>query len=107
MVYLIVFQAYPVAEGLRLSVTDAHLLRPASASNVGLDNYISALGSPQFQGSVAITLIYTTASVLLALLLGLGIALFLNRAAAFRGWTRASLAIPWAAPEVAVALVFA
>lgn len=107
MLYLIVFQAYPMVEGVRVSFTDAHLLRPARATVVGFDNYLDILGSAQFHSALAATLIYTTLSVGLALLLGLGTALFLNCAAAFRGLSRASLAIPWAAPEVAVALVFA
>jgi len=49
-----------------------------SGGYVGLENYQDLLSDPVFTGSIAITLLYTTAAVAAEMILGLGIALLLN-----------------------------
>jgi multiple sugar transport system permease protein len=73
---------------------------------VGLDNWARLVSDPLFSQSLWQTAIYVALSCLLAVPIGLGVALVLNQE--FRGRTiaRACLLIPWALPPVVVASMF-
>ncbi|MGE0826448.1 MAG: carbohydrate ABC transporter permease [Candidatus Binatia bacterium] len=73
---------------------------------VWFDNYLEALTTPRFWSAVIHTGGFTLCSVTLELLLGLGLALMLDRAYRGRGLVRAAILIPWAMPTVVVALVW-
>ncbi|MCE3551393.1 sugar ABC transporter permease [Pseudonocardia sp. RS11V-5] len=103
---LLLVQAYPLVEGLRLSFTQTALARPRAGSYVGLDNYAELLADPRLGKILWVTLVYTVASVLGSLVLGLVAAMVMNVGIRGRGLLRAILTVPWAAPGVATALVF-
>ncbi len=105
-VYLLVFQGYPLLQELLLGFTSTSLLSPADHTYVGLRNYAELIGTSDFQGALLITAIYTVACVVLSIGLGLAAALLLNGPFLGRGVARAMVTIPWAAPPVAVALIF-
>ena len=69
-------------------------------------NYIEVLGDPRFWGAMLHTAFFTVASVALELVLGLVLALALNRAYRGRGLVRASVLLPWAIPTVVSALLW-
>jgi ABC-type sugar transport system permease subunit len=73
---------------------------------VGLDNYIEALRDPRFWGALGHTAFFAVASVGLELLIGLWLALALNRAFRGRGLVRAAVLVPWAIPTVVSALLW-
>lgn len=73
---------------------------------VGLDNYVEALRDPRFWGSLGHTAFFAVASVSLELIIGLWLALALNRAFRGRGLVRAAVLIPWAIPTVVSALLW-
>ncbi|MFL5404030.1 MAG: carbohydrate ABC transporter permease [Gemmatimonadales bacterium] len=73
---------------------------------VGLDNYVEALGDPRFWSSLGHTGFFALTSVGLELIIGLGLALALNRTFRGRGLVRASVLIPWAIPTVVSALLW-
>ena len=73
---------------------------------VGLDHYAEALGDERFWGALLHTAIFTAGSVTLELLLGLVLALALNRAYRGRGLVRMAVLVPWAIPTVVAALVW-
>jgi multiple sugar transport system permease protein len=104
--YLLVFTAGPLLNGLWLSFTDAKLLDPTGGEWIGAGNYADLVADSRFAGTLGVTLIYAGATVAGALLLGTAAAVLLDKA--FRGRTalRALLTLPWAAPTVAVALIF-
>jgi multiple sugar transport system permease protein len=106
VVLLLLVQAYPLVEGLRLSFTETSLARPRAGRAVGLDNYAELLGDPRLLHVLWVTLVYTVASVLGSLALGLVAALVMNLGFRGRGVLRSILTVPWAAPGVATALVF-
>jgi multiple sugar transport system permease protein len=60
----------------------------------------------EFRHVLLITAVYTVVCVVLAISLGLGAALLLDAPFRGRGLARALVTIPWAAPPVAVALIF-
>lgn len=67
---------------------------------IGLENYRFLLSDLRFWNSLWNTFYFTVVSVSLELLLGLGIALLLERSFPGRGWIRALIIIPWAIPTV-------
>lgn len=73
---------------------------------VGLANYGEVLATGRFWSSLGHTLFFTAASVSLELVLGLVLALALNRAYRGRGLVRATVLVPWAIPTVVAALLW-
>jgi multiple sugar transport system permease protein len=96
---------YPYVESVRLSFYDDNPAFPPKAY-VGLDNYRRAFDDIAIRGSFRFTLLFVVVSTVLEILLGLGIALLLNREFRGRGVIRAVNLIPWAIPMVVVAVGF-
>lgn len=105
VVYLLLFQGWPLLEELRLSFTRTSLLNPTGGSGVGVDNYTDIFTSAAFHSTLRVTVIYTVVCVVGAIAIGLGSALLLNTEFRGRGIARALIAVPWAAPTVAVAVI--
>src|SRR5437660_6102784 len=105
-VYLLVFQGYPLLQELMLGFTSTSLLSPGEHTFVGVRNYVELVGTDDFRQALLITAIYTVACVVLSIGFGLVAALLLNSPFRGRGVARALVTIPWAAPPVAVALIF-
>lgn len=105
-IYLVLFQLYPLVQEFYLSFTATGLLTPDNNVFVGLDNYTFLLEAGDLRNALWITAIYTVSCVVFAVGLGLLTALLLDAPFLGRGVARALVTIPWAAPSVAVALVF-
>lgn len=73
---------------------------------VGFENYLALLSSGSFWRTVLITLLFAFGSVLGGLVLGLAVALLLNRTFRGRGVVRMLLIVPWALPIVPAVLVW-
>jgi ABC-type sugar transport system permease subunit len=99
---------YPVIRTAWLSFTDADLssLVSGEMSFIGLDNYIEALSDPTLRRAAIATVAFGLACVVGTMLVGIAVALLLNRA--FRGRTLLSVLVllPWAIPNVAASLVW-
>jgi multiple sugar transport system permease protein len=106
VLFLAVTMLYPLFRGVQLSTTDTNLLAPNSGSFVGWDNYLSVVQSPTIGSSVLLTLLYAALSVAGALGFGLVVALLVNRQVRGRTLLRSVIILPWAAPPIAVALIF-
>lgn len=104
--YLLLFQGYPLLQELYLSFTSTSLLSPAKHGYVGLQNYRDLLATGDFHQVLWITAVYTVACVVLSIGLGLGAALLLDAPFRGRAVARSLVTIPWAAPPVAVSLIF-
>jgi multiple sugar transport system permease protein len=74
---------------------------------VGLDNYVSALTDDSWFNALRITTLVTAASVAVELVLGMLIALLINRSFRGRGIVRASVLVPWALTTVVSAKMWA
>lgn len=106
VLYLLVFQIYPMFREIGLSLTDASLVNPAAGKFIGFENYQDILSSDNFLKTLKVTLVYTFFSVVGTLTVALGAALLINRPFLGRGLVRGTITIPWAAPEVAVVLIY-
>ena len=99
LLVIAIVAVYPIIDAIRLSLLDNPLIK--SGSNfVGLRNYLSVIGDPQFRGSIGITVIFCVVSVALETVLGLFIALLINKTFPGRGLVRAAILIPWAFPTI-------
>jgi multiple sugar transport system permease protein len=96
---------YPYVQSVRLSFYEYNPAFPPK-EYVGLDNYRRAFDDIAIRSSIEFTLLFVVGSTVLEILLGLGIALLLNRAFHGRGVVRALNLIPWAIPMVVVAVGF-
>ncbi len=69
-------------------------------------NYAEALTTPRFWSALAHTAAFASLSVALELVLGLALALAVNRSFRGRGLARTAMLLPWAIPTVVAALVW-
>lgn len=90
----------PILFTLVLSFTDTPLSNPTPQNFVGLKNYLAFINSNDFWASIWRTLYFTSVSVGLELILGLGIALLIHSKPFGWQFLRASLIIPWAVPTI-------
>jgi multiple sugar transport system permease protein len=104
-VYLLAFQGVPILQELRLSLTATSLVDPTGGSWVGLRNYYQIFSSEDFQQTLVNTVIYVIVCVVGAVGIGLIAALLLNGSFFGHAVARALIAVPWAVPGIAVALV--
>jgi multiple sugar transport system permease protein len=104
--YLLVFDFVPLVKELYLSFTSTSLLTPTINKWVGLDNYRELFSNSDFLKSLWVTAVYTIACVVLSIAVGLGTALLLDAPFPGRTVARTLVTLPWAAPPVAVALIF-
>ncbi|QEL24968.1 sugar ABC transporter permease [Bosea sp. F3-2] len=107
VLFLLALQGYPLLRELMLSFTQTSLLTPQQSTFIGMRNYEELIARPDFWHVIAVTGIYTLVCVVMAISLGLGAALLLDRPFRGRGLARALVTIPWAAPPIAVATIFA
>jgi ABC-type sugar transport system permease subunit len=73
---------------------------------VGLDNYAEIVRDPRFWAALGHTAFFTVVSISLELVLGLFLALAMNRVFRGRGFVRAAVLVPWAIPTVVAALLW-
>jgi ABC-type sugar transport system permease subunit len=73
---------------------------------VGLENYAALARDSRFWGALGHTAFFAVTTVALELLLGLFLALAMNRAFRGRGIVRAAVLVPWAIPTVVAALLW-
>ena len=73
---------------------------------IGLANYVEIARDPRFWRSLGHTSFFTAASITIELVLGLILALAMDRSFRGRGLVRAAVLIPWAIPTVVAALVW-
>lgn len=98
---LLLLLLYPFGYGIYVSLFKTNLVNKWAF--VGLKNYVDAFATGELWGSLGLTVQFTFFVVLGHMVLGLGLALLLNRN--FRGRTlyRALLMLPWLFPEVVAA----
>ncbi|GAB1538464.1 sugar ABC transporter permease [Scytonema sp. NUACC21] len=107
LLLLLFIFAYPIARAFWLSVFTRNLGTELQPVFSGLDNYARMMGDGRFWQSLWTTTVFTTASVVSELLLGLGIALVLNQAFFGRGVVRTIAILPWALPTALIGLAWA
>lgn len=106
LLLLFVF-GYPIVRAFWLSFFTQNLATNLQPVFSGFSNYVRMSGDGRFWQSFWTTTVFTFATVLLELLLGLGIALVLNRQFFGRGVVRTIAILPWALPTALIGLAWA
>lgn len=118
---LAIIVVYPLVNGLILSFTNADqtniaeqigaISYPATYKFIGLQNYVTIVRNWFTPGSdenhvIIQTVIWIIANSVFHFVIGLGLALILNRKMRFRGLYRTLLMVPWAMPQFVAAFAW-
>ena len=101
---LIVFLTYPLGLGTWLGFTDAKIGRDGVW--VGLDNFEFLFGDSVARLSLFNTLFYTVVASILKFVLGLWLAMLLNKNLPFKAFLRAIVLLPFIVPTALSAIAF-
>lgn len=113
--YILVFPAllcillialYPVLDTFKLSLYYMKLQLVGLTHFIGLQNYITLITDSRFWAATSNTVLFTIISVALELILGMIMALLMNKKFKGTGLVRAAVLIPWALPTVVSALMW-
>lgn len=103
---LAIVLGFPVIYAVVLAFSSFTLMRPALAPFAGVDNFIAVLSDGAFWSAAWLTIKYSVITVAGEFVVGLGIALMLNRVVRTRPIYFALLTIPMAISPVCVALIW-
>ena len=103
-VLLLLFLTYPLGLGTWLGFTDAKIGR--AGEWIGLDNFSFLVTDSVTQLALFNTLFYTVVASILKFLLGLWLAILLNKNLPFKTFFRAVVLLPWIVPTALSAIAF-
>ncbi|WP_457330747.1 carbohydrate ABC transporter permease [Rhizobacter sp. P5_C2] len=103
-VLLLLFLTYPLGLGTWLGFTDAKIGR--GGSWIGIDNFEFLVGDSVAQLALFNTLFYTVIASILKFVLGLWLAVLLNKNLPFKSFFRAVVLLPWIVPTALSAIAF-
>jgi len=107
LLLIVAFKIAPIIEGVVVSFQAQSMMRPNPDAFVGFAHYKRAIfDEGVFGAALWRTIVWTFGSVAGAYIVGLSIALLLNRQFPGRTIFRALFLIPWVIPEVATALLW-
>jgi trehalose/maltose transport system permease protein len=98
LLIILIVAFYPVVSSIWLSVHQSTIIQTGPFN--GLENYTELFKNTDFLDGLFNTVVFTVVSVILEFIIGLGIALAINRAFRGRGLVRAAVLVPWAFPTV-------
>ncbi|MGH9059174.1 MAG: carbohydrate ABC transporter permease [Acidimicrobiales bacterium] len=106
LVFTIIVTQLPFVVTLVYSLESWSLARPGSRHFVGLSNYGQVFADSQFRTTAINTVVMTLGTVLVAMVIGVGLALLLDRKFFGRGVVRTLLVTPFLVMPVAAALLW-
>ncbi len=101
---LLFFLTYPLGLGVWLGFTDAKIGRVGEW--IGIENYQFLITDSIFRLSVFNTFLYTVVASVIKFMLGLWLALLLNKHIPFKSFVRAIVLLPFIVPTVLSAIAF-
>jgi multiple sugar transport system permease protein len=104
--FVIVMMVFPVFYTLALSFTNWNLTAGTALRFVGFKSYVRVFTEPRFLEAIGRTFTFTGMAIALETLLGITIALILNREFKGKGLIKLFLLLPLVATPVAVGIVF-
>jgi multiple sugar transport system permease protein len=99
--------AYPLGYSVWLSLHQIQFFGGYQSTYVGLDNFAAVLDDKKFWWSAWVSLRFAIESVILAMLIGLGLALVLNRRLPMAGLVRTLVILPWVVSLYGAGIMFA
>ena len=104
LVIILTVAFYPIFYSIWLSLHDATL--NSLGNFVGIQNYVEMIQNGDFREALFNTTVFTVVSVSIEFVIGLAIALAINRAFRGRGLVRAAVLVPWAFPTAIAAAMW-
>jgi multiple sugar transport system permease protein len=104
--FLVLVIAYPLGYAFWLSFENIQFFGGYQADFIGLANYSDVLNDGAFWHSTWISIRFTVESVILTLLIGMSLALILNRPMRGRALVRAIVILPWAVSPYGAGIIF-
>ncbi len=104
VVLLLLFLTYPLGLGTWLGFTDAKIGR--AGQWIGFENFEYLIGDSVTQLALFNTLFYTVVASIIKFLLGLWLAILLNKNLPFKSFFRAVVLLPWIVPTALSAIAF-
>ena len=105
LIPLFVFWIYPIFRSIWISFTDWDFMTP-TYHIVFLDNYISLFKDSRFYNALWNTLICTVGTLVPTIVIGLGLAVLLQKPFIGSGIVKFILFSPWITPTVAISIVW-
>ncbi|TLS46482.1 sugar ABC transporter permease [Streptomyces montanus] len=106
LVFTIVVTQLPFVATLVISTFQWNILKPGDRHFLGLSNYTFVFTDERLRAAVLNTIVLTASVVLISVILGLGLAMLLDRRFAGRGLARTLLIAPFLVMPVAAALLW-
>lgn len=106
VLFILAMMAFPVLFTFGVSLTDWSMTTGNEPQFIGLENYRELLGDERLYNAVWLTIYFTVLAVGVETVLGVGIALLLNREFAGKNLTKALLLLPMVATPVAIGLAW-
>jgi multiple sugar transport system permease protein len=106
VVFIGLLMVFPILYTLYLSFTNWNLTSGMEPSFVGLNSYLRVFSEPRFLHALGRTVTFTVFAVAIEVVLGVAIALILNRAFIGKSVAKLLLLLPLVATPVAVGIVF-
>jgi sorbitol/mannitol transport system permease protein len=106
LLFMVVVTQIPFLLTVWYSLQSWNLLHPGTKHYVGLRNYKTIFSDHIFRTAVVNTVLFTVAPVILAVVIGTGIALLLDRKVFGRGFLRTLIVSPFLVMPAAAALVW-
>lgn len=107
LLFLAVISYYPILDTIWTSLHQGSVLPTQGETWVGLENYQTVLDNDSFWNSFTVSMIYTFVSVPIEMVLGLGLAILINRDFRGRYVALGAILFPWALPTIINAEIFA
>jgi multiple sugar transport system permease protein len=105
-IFILIMMAFPVLYTIWVSFTDWSVSSGGDINFVGLKNYVDLFQDPRFYNAVKMTFYFTILAVGVETVLGVAIALILNREFWGKGIAKTILLLPMVATPVAIGLAW-
>ncbi|MGI6092050.1 MAG: carbohydrate ABC transporter permease [Negativicutes bacterium] len=105
-IFILSMMAFPITYTVWVSLTDWSMASSGSVKFIGLQNYIDLFSDDRFYNSVKLTIYFTVLAVGVETVLGVAIALILNREFQGKGLVKGILLLPMVATPVAIGLAW-
>lgn len=107
LIFVLCFMIYPIVYNIIVSFQDLTITNlKVGGSFIGFDNYLEIFQADKFKIALKNTFIYTTACIILQVVIGYLLALFFNQEFPFRNFFRAIMLVAWMTPLVITGTLF-
>jgi len=106
LIFTVIVTQIPFVVTIGLSLWHWNVLRPGERRFAGISNYVTVFTDERLRNAVVNTVVLTASAVLVSLVLGLGLAVLLDRNFPGRGLARTLLIAPFLVMPVAAALLW-